>query len=130
MCLVTLGVSVDMSAQEHTPIDLAMAAPMADEWRAGHVPAHESRVVRIHDDGRQGDERSTTAQLVLALECAEPRTIAVDVFDEHGSIVRQQHFLARPGHRTLVMGLDGLGTGRYAARISGDVQGRVVRFRR
>ncbi len=129
MCMVAMGVAHIMPAQGTKGMDLAMAAPMADGRSAVRLPAREGMVL-IHDDGRLGDQRTTTAQLVLALECVELRTIAVDVFDEQGSIVRQQRFLARPGHRALVMGLDGLGTGRYAARISGDVQGRVVRFLR
>jgi|GEM_PF-2825461 len=86
--------------------------------------------VQITDDGRQGDERSATAQLIFAFTSEDAHSITVDVLDESGRVVSQRTLTAKPGRNALAMDVSDLREGRYAARITQGDGGRVVRFHR
>lgn len=102
----------------------AVRAPQPAPAMPSHVP------VKVTDDGRQGDGRLATAQLIFALESEHPRSITVDVLDERGRVVRRRTLTAKPGRRALAMDVADLRGGRYVARIMEGEVGRVVRFHR
>lgn len=94
------------------------------ERRPSHAPA------RLTDDGWAGDPRTVTTQLVFAFESGHPRSLAVDVLDEHGRVVYRCTLNAKAGRNALAMDVSGLQQGRYVARITEGQAGRLVRFRR
>ncbi len=130
--LALLGASGLVHGQQDPLAELASnERPVRGSDSSGHAAKDRTRTVVITDDGHRGDERTlTTSQLVLAMHCDSRRTIAVDIFDEQGAMVQREVLTVQPGHRALAVGVTSLRQGRYAARISGDVQGQVVRFQR
>lgn len=92
----------------------------------GSVPV----LVRITDDGRHGDERTLTTQLIFALECDRPRSITVAVYNERGQAMQQAVLRARPGRNAMALDVAHLREGRYVALMHEGENARVVRFRR
>ncbi|MBP8823520.1 MAG: hypothetical protein KBH07_07740 [Flavobacteriales bacterium] len=84
----------------------------------------------ITDDGGNGDEYTSTSQLIIALESDRRRSITVEVFNELGRTMRSAVLTAWPGRNALALDVAGLHEGRYVAVMQEGASARVVRFRR
>ncbi len=107
-------------------VDLAHGPDRTPTPAMGTVPVP----VRITDDGRHGDERTLTTQLIFALECDRPRSITVAVYNERGQTMQQAVLQARPGRNAMAMDVAHLREGRYVALLHEGANARVVRFQR
>lgn len=93
-------------------------------------PVPYTAPVRITDDGRQGDQRGSTNQLILAFASDRAHAITVEVFDEQGRRVQRSVLRSKPGKSALAMNVAALREGRYVAQITEGAGGRTVRFQR
>ncbi len=131
--LALLGLTTFGYGQGEPLCDLATGTTLLEMKELPRVMLNASpkRVpVKITDDGRQGDERAVTAQLIFAFASERVRSVIVDVFDEQGHKVRQQTLTSRPGRSALAMDVEGLREGRYVARLREGESAKMVRFQR
>lgn len=90
----------------------------------------EPACVCTTDEGRDDGERTSTSQVIVALESDRQRSISVEVFNESGLAMHHQVLVARPGRNAMAMNVDHLREGRYAALLHEGANARVVRFQR
>ncbi|MFZ1686656.1 MAG: T9SS type A sorting domain-containing protein [Flavobacteriales bacterium] len=93
------------------------------------APRNTPTVVPITDDGRNEDY-APTAQFIVSLTRAVSGTVAVDVLNETGEVLRMQTFTAKPGHSTIAIDVSRFPQGRYALRVLSGSNASVTRFRR
>ena len=126
--LIGLAYGQGEPLSELAPLAMNTVLPQAGQSVPSESPSQLP--VRITDDGRGGDGAMATAQLILAFESKDTRSIAVDVLDERGHLVRKRILAGKPGKNALTVDLADLREGRYVARITEGAGIRMVRFHR
>jgi len=129
--IALMACTVPSSGQDQSPLAVLSDRGTSATFE-GDIAPRNGRPERapITDDGRTGDARVPTSQLLISFTETETVSLNVEIMDEAGRCVQQLAFTSHEGRNMLPIDVTGLAQGRYAVRVQGGGATTISRFER